>query len=464
MDVTKMIEEVKKVGNIATMMMVVGILNYLIQVVTMTMVGHLGDQLALSSVAIATSITNVTGFSLLIGLCGALDTLCGQAYGAKQYNKLLFYAYSAIITLIIICFPISLLWYFSNKLLSLTHQDLTISNESSKFSISLIPQLFGYAILDPVVRYLQSQSLTKPLLFTSFFTLCLHVFLCWILIFKMGLGSIGAGYSASVVCWVNLMMLGVYIKSSSACKKTKVSVGLDDALGGIWEFICLALPSALMVCMKWWSFEALTLMAGLLPNPEIETSVFSICLTISTLHFTIPLAISIAASIRVSNELGAGNAEAAREAVFVTLVLASIESVVVSMTLYFFRNVLGYVYSNEKQIVEYVATSVPMLCVCIITDSLQMVLSGVAKGSGIQDMGAYVNLVSFYLVGIPVAVILGFVCHMKAKGLWFGILIGSILQFILLSALTFTINWEKQVIRARQRVVTKSNYHEDHDC
>lgn len=58
-------QELKKVSFIAAPMVAVSVLQYLLQVVSVTMVGHLG-QLALSSVAIATSLTNVTGFSLLV--------------------------------------------------------------------------------------------------------------------------------------------------------------------------------------------------------------------------------------------------------------------------------------------------------------------------------------------------------------------------------------------------------------
>lgn len=67
-------------------------------------------------------------------------------------------------------------------------------------------------------------------------------------------------------------------------------------------------------------------------------------------------------------------------------------------------------------------------------------------------MGAYVNLGSFYLVGIPTALFLGFVLKMEAKGLWMGISCGSIVQFLLLAVITFFSNWEKMSEKARERV------------
>lgn len=61
------VQELKMVSHIAAPMVTVTLLQYMLQVVSIMMVGHLG-QLALSSVAIATSLTNVTGFSLLVSL------------------------------------------------------------------------------------------------------------------------------------------------------------------------------------------------------------------------------------------------------------------------------------------------------------------------------------------------------------------------------------------------------------
>ena len=81
-------------------------------------------------------------------------------------------------------------------------------------------------------------------------------------------------------------------------------------------------------------------------------------------------------STRVSNELGAGNPQAARVTVFVVLFLAIIETSIVSTILLASGRVFGYTFSNEKEVVDYVATMAPLVSLSIIMDSLQGVLSG----------------------------------------------------------------------------------------
>lgn len=81
-------------------------------------------------------------------------------------------------------------------------------------------------------------------------------------------------------------------------------------------------------------------------------------------------------STRVSNELGAGNPQKARVAVYAVIFLAATEAIIVSACLFASRHVFGYVFSNEKEVVDYVTTMAPLVCFSVIMDSLQGVLSG----------------------------------------------------------------------------------------
>lgn len=176
-------------------------------------------------------------------------------------------------------------------------------------------------------------------------------------------------------------------------------------------------------------------------------------------------------STRVSNELGAGNPHSARVAVNVVIILGIAEAMIVSITLFSCRYAFGYLYSNEQEVIDYVGEMIPLISLSVIIDSLLAVISGrslyivpmlyadkssriaqvfshvsgVARGTGWQHIGAYVNLGAYYLVGIPVAALLCFTLHLRGKGLWIGILTGSSLQLVLLALVTSFTNWQKQV-------------------
>ncbi|KAK7343448.1 hypothetical protein VNO77_12198 [Canavalia gladiata] len=448
---SRLSEEMKRIIYIAGPMVAVSASQYLLQVVSIIMVGHLNNDLYLSSAALAISLATVTGFSLLTGMASGLETICGQAYGAKQYQRVGTQTYTAIFSLILVCIPLSLIWITMESILVSIGQDPLIAHEAGKFIIWLLPALLAHAVLQPIVRYFLMQSLLLPMLMSSFATLCIHTPLCWVLVFNTRLKNIGGALSMSISIWLDVIFLVLYMRYSSACAKTRATISME-LFKGIWEFFRYAIPSAVMTCLEWWSFELLILMSGLLPNPKLETSVLSVCLnTISTL-FSIPFGIGAAASTRVSNELGAGNPLAARGAVLAAMSFAVMEAAIVSGTLFACRNVFGYVFSNEKGVVDYVTVMAPLVCISVILDSLQGVLAGIARGCGWQHIGVYVNLGAFYLCGVPVSASLAFLAHMRGKGLWIGVQVGAFVQCVLLSTITGCINWEQQAIKARKRL------------
>ncbi|KAK2991345.1 hypothetical protein RJ640_007565 [Escallonia rubra] len=512
-------EEVKRLVCIAGPMVAVTLSQYLLQVISVMMVGHLGE-LSLSSTAIGMSLCNVTGFSVIMGMASALETLCGQAYGAHQYKKLGTQTYTATLSIYIVSIPIAIMWTYMGKILIHIGQDQVISREAGKFTRSLVPALFAYATLQPLVRFFQMQSMVLPMLISSCASVCIHVPLCWVLVFKSGLGNLGVALAVAVSMWLNVIFLVSYMKFSTSCEKTRVPISME-ILHGIGEFFRFAIPAAVMLCLEWWSFELLILLSGLLPNPKLETSVLSVWYpsldeeqlgpelttlnTILTLQ-AIPYGLGAGArcvtksyhlilsmtvlylfvfsincsdlrvaklqnilsygvrrlsnveikfnffSTRVSNELGAGNPQGARVAVYAVMLLAVTETTIVSTSLFASRRVFGFIFSNEKEVVDYVTTMAPLLCLSVIADTLNAALTGIARGCGWQHIGAYVNLAAFYLCGIPVAATLGFWVQLRGMGLWIGILAGASTEIVLLSLVTCCTSWEKQAIKARERL------------
>ncbi|XP_058727690.1 protein DETOXIFICATION 16-like [Vicia villosa] len=415
-------------------------------------VGHLGE-LPLSAASMATSFATLTGFSLLIGMASALDTLCGQSYGAKQYHMLGIHTQRAMFILMIVAIPLAIIWANTRSILILLGQDPEISTEAGNYIKSMVPCLFADGLLQCLYRFLQTQNIVFPMMFCAVVTTLLHIPLCWVMVYKFGLGSRGAAIAISMSFWFNVIILSLYIKFSPSCKNTWLGFSKEAlALNKIPIFLKLAIPSALMVCLEMWSFELLVLLSGLLPNPKLETSVISIFLNTEAAIWMIPFGLSEAISIRVSNELGAGNPQATRLAVCVVVVIAIIESIFVGTVIFLIRNILGYAYSNEEEVVKYVATLLPILAISHFLDGMQCVLSGTMRGCGLQEIGAYVNLGAYYLVGVPVAVVLAFVLHFGGKGLLLGMICAFIVQVLALMIITIRTDWEKATKNASDRV------------
>ncbi|XP_065850768.1 protein DETOXIFICATION 16-like [Euphorbia lathyris] len=449
-------EEAKKQVKLAGGLVCVNLFTYMIQVISVMFVGHLGE-LPLSSASIATSFASVTGFSLLKGMGSALETFCGQSYGAKQYSMLGVHLQRAIVVLLLTSIPLAIIWANAAQILLFLKQDPLISIEAGHYARFMIPSIFGFAIQECLIRFLQTQRNVIPMVICSGITTLFHILLCWTLVFKSGLGSKGAALSNAISYWINAILLMVYVTKSPSCNKTWTGFSKDALhLQGILSYLKLAIPSAVMLSLEIWSFEMMVLLGGLLPNPQLETSVLSISLNTTAMIYMIPLGISGAVSTRVSNELGAGRPRAARIAVWVASGIVITEGILVASILILGRRLWGYSYSNEESVVNYVAQILILTAVLHVIDGIQSVLSGTARGCGWQKIGAFINLGAYYLIGIPCSIILAFVYHLGGKGLWTGIIVALVAQAAGLLTITLSTDWEKESKKASDRVFNNS--------
>ncbi|XP_074271637.1 protein DETOXIFICATION 16-like [Silene latifolia] len=448
------VEEMKKQACLAAPLIMVGFLTFSLHIISLMFVGHLGE-LPLSAASLATSFAYVSGFSFLLGMASTLETLCGQSFGAKQYHMVGIHTHRAILVLTLISIPIAIIWFYTEQILAALGQDPRIAEEAGSYAQFMIPSLVPYGVIQCFIRFFQTQNIIYPMVVTSGVTTLLHVVMCWTFVFEFGLGSRGAALANTVSYWVNALLLVIFVRYSSLCSSTWTGFS-KASFQGFPGFLRLAVPSALMVCLDMWSFEMIVLLSGLLPNSTLETSVLSISLNTTSFVWVIPEGFSAAVSTRISNELGAGNPQIARLAVWVVLCMTLSESMLVSLILLLIRNIWGYAYSSDTEVITYLADIMPLLALTNFLDGLTCVLSGTARGCGWQKMGAYINLASFYLMGLPVAIVLAFVLQIGGKGLWLGVICSLIIQVLSFICIVVKTNWEREAENAMERVFEAS--------
>ncbi|PRQ40239.1 putative multi antimicrobial extrusion protein [Rosa chinensis] len=437
------IEEAKKQLWLAGPLIAVSLMQCSLQITSIMYVGHLGE-LPLSGASLGSSFASVTGYSILLGMGSALETLCGQAYGAKRYHMLGVHMQRGILTLLAVSIPLALIWFYTSTILIAFGQDHEISNEAGTFNRWMMPSLFAYSLLQCLNRFLQTQNNVFPMMISSGITAFLHIIICWALCFKFGLGSKGAALAISISYWVNVLLLASYVMFSPVCKNTWTGF-TKEALHDILSFIKLAIPSAIMICFEYWTFEMVVLLSGLLPNPKLETSVLSISLNTCWMVYMISVGLGSAISTRVSNELGAGRPQSARLALQVMVTVALSEGAAIAIATVLVRRVWGVLYSNENEVIRYVAEMMPLLALSDFLDGFQCVLSGAARGCGWQNLCVCINLGAYYVVGIPSAVLFAFILHIGGMGLWMGIICALFVQVTALVAVNACTDWHQEV-------------------
>ncbi|GLJ48444.1 hypothetical protein SUGI_1022490 [Cryptomeria japonica] len=444
--------ESKMLWRLAAPTVVVYMVNYIMCFITQLFCGRLGN-LQLAAASLGNTGIQVFAYGLMLGMGSAVETLCGQAYGAKKYEMLGIYLQRSTLLLMATSIPLTIIYIFSKPILLLLGESDRIATAAAIFVYGLIPEIYAYAANFPIQKFMQAQSIVAPSAYISFFTIFIHLILSWLAIYKMGWGIFGAAFVLSLSWWIIVIAQYAYIVKSDKCKHTWTGFSLQ-AFHGLPSFFKLSAASAVMLCLETWYFQILVLIAGHLKNAEIALDSLAICMAILGWVYMISVGFNAAASVRVGNELGAGNPKAAAFSVAMVTMVSFLISIIFAIIVIVLRNVMSYAFTEGKEVADVVSELAPFLALSIILNGIQPVLSGVAVGCGWQALVAYINVGCYYIIGLPLGCILGFKLDLGVKGIWSGMLGGTTLQTIVLLFITFKTNWTKEVEKASQRLST----------
>ncbi|KAL0784202.1 hypothetical protein Bca101_000447 [Brassica carinata] len=395
--------ETKKLWRIVGPAIFAKISTYSIFVITQAFAGHLGE-LELAAIAIVQNV--IIGFSigLFLGMASALQTLCGQAFGAKKFDMLGVYMQRSWIVLFLFAILLLPVYLFASPILKFFGQPEDVAKLSGTVAVWTIPTHFAFALYFPLSRFLQCQLKNRVVAISSGVALVVHIFVCWLFVYGLKLGPIGTMATINVSWCVNVFILYTYA-TCGGCPLTWTGFSIE-AFTRLWDFAKLSASSGIMLC------------------------------------------------VRVANELGAGNGRGARFAMIVSVTESLIIGIVFSMLVVFLHDQIGWIFSSSDTIIKAVNDLSILLAFTILLNSIQPVLSGVAVGSGWQSFVAYINLGCYYFIGLPLGFVMGWIFKYGVKGIWAGMIFGGTgVQTLILIFIVMRCDWEKEPHRFRPGTV-----------
>ncbi|KAG7943441.1 hypothetical protein I3843_15G038800 [Carya illinoinensis] len=354
------------------------LVSYSMNVITQAFVGHLGE-VELAAISIANTVIAGFNYGLLLGMGSALETLCGQAFGAKRYHMLGIYTQRSWIVLFLCCFPLLPVYIFTTPILKLLGQSDDVAQSTGVVACWLIPMHFSFAFVFPLQRFLQCQRKNIVTAWVSLAALLVNVLTSWLLIYVFDFGLVGAALSLDIAWWILVFGLYGYTVLCGGCPLTWSGFSME-AFSGLWEFLKLSAASGVMLCLENWYYRILILMTGYLQNSTLAVDALSICMTINALEMRVPLAFFSGTGVRVANELGAGNGKAAKFATIALVTQSSIIGVFFCALTMIFHDKITYIFSSNTDVVQEVDKLSLLLAVTIPLNSVQPILSATHSG------------------------------------------------------------------------------------
>lgn len=178
-------------------------------------------------------------------MASALETLCGQAFGAKKYHMMGVYMQRSWIVLVVVSILLLPIYFFAGSILKLIGQPDDIAEQAGVVTIWLIPLHFSFAFQFPLQRFLQCQLKNAIIAYVSGAALVVHIFVSWLFVYKMQMGVVGAAFTLNFSWWTVVIGMMAYTMLGG-CPETWKGFSME-AISGIWEFVKLSTAAGVML-------------------------------------------------------------------------------------------------------------------------------------------------------------------------------------------------------------------------
>jgi MATE family multidrug resistance protein len=410
-------------ATIAMPVVVVQVGLMLMGVVDTLMVGRV-DATSLAAVALG----NLYFFNAIVIPMGALmvlDPLVSQAVGASdgvavrraiQRGLFLALAFGVVATLIML--PVG-------PVLRLFRQPVEVVPEARTYvhigAWSMIPFL-GFVVLR---QSLQALHRLAPIVVTIVAANLVNAALNYVLIFgHFGFPRLevaGAALATVVGRWFMFVVLAVV-----GWRELRPYLATLDGQALTWapvrRMLALGLPIGLQQFLEYSAFAAVGLMMGTFGATQVASH--QIALNLAALTFMVPLGVAAAASVRVGNAVGAGDAPRSRRAARIAYLLGGGFMMTTAALFLLVPRQLATMYTADIAVIAITAGLIPIAGIFQVFDGMQAVGAGVLRGLGDTRVPLIAMLSGYWLIGMPVSVFLGFKTPLGPQGLWWGFVAG----------------------------------------
>ncbi|KAK0629730.1 mate-domain-containing protein [Bombardia bombarda] len=437
--------EAKTIAVYSRSLIVTFLLQYSLNVTSIFAVSRLGTR-ELGAVSLAAMTANITCYAPIQGLVTSLDTLCAQAYGSGHKTLVGLQLQRMTYFLFLLLVPIAVVWLNAEPILA-----SMIEPESAKLAASYLRIIVlgtpGYAAFEGGKRFVQAQGLFHVTTYVLLVAAPLNVLLNWLFVWHFGWGFTGAPVAVAMTQSLLPVLLFLYVWRVDG---SQAWGGFRRAALKNWgPMIRLALPGMIMVLAEWFAFEVLTLASGRLGVSFLAAQ--SVLVTVTATTFQIPFPLSIAGSTRMANLIGANLVDAAKTSARVTIVGGVLVGMFNLTLLASLRYKIPLLFSHDPEVIELVAQTLPVCAIMQLFDGMAAVSHGLLRGVGRQEFGGYANLVTYYLVALPISFGLGFGLDWKLTGLWIGVTVGLCLVSLVEYWFIWQSDWHQAAKDAEHR-------------
>ncbi len=390
------------------------------------MAGSLGAR-ELAAVAVGGSFWFL-GFTLCLGILMAVSPIVSRHFGAGDYNLIGRYTRQGIYLAVLMGIALLMIGRFAAAPLLAR---FGIDPEFRELTVGYVGAIMygapGIFIFLALRFTMEGIGRTRPIMFTSMFSLSCNVFLNYVLMFghfgAPALGVVGCGYASAITMWLVMLALAGHIILSRHYRKFHIFSRFGSLrLSAFKEIIYLGVPIAITITAEAGLFSAVSILIGT-RGTEI-TAAHQIAINFSSTTFMVPLALSGATTVLVGQLIGAGKHREARICGSTGILLCAGFMTMSAAFLLVFRDAVVGLYSSDATVAGIAISLLLMAAIFQIADGVQIGAAGALRGYKDTGFPMVINIVAFWVLAFPLAYLAAITYQAPPNYIWAGFVVG----------------------------------------
>jgi MATE family multidrug resistance protein len=387
------------------------------------MVGHVSPA-ALAGVALGNLYFFVGGI-FGQGTLMVLDPVISQAVGARDEDSISRALQRGLVLALALTVFTCATFVPVKPVLSALRQPAEVVPGAASYVLVAIPGVFPFYAFIVLRQSLQAMGRVAPVLWTVLMANVLNAGLNWVFIYgNLGappMGVAGSSLATSISRWaMALALLG--LAGRQVWHHLTPWRPETGAVRPLLRMLVLGVPIGVQYLLEYGAFAAAALLMGVLGTTQMAAH--QIAINLASFTFMVPLGVSTATAVMVGHAIGAGDETRARRAAIAGIIIGTAFMCASALAFRLFPGALARAYTGDVAVVALAATLIPIAGVFQVFDGIQAVAAGVLRGIGDTHAPAVINVVGFWLIGLPVSWALAFRMGGGAVGLWWGIVVG----------------------------------------
>jgi MATE family multidrug resistance protein len=392
-------------------------------VVDIMVVGRVSAN-ALAAVALG-HVSVMSVVSMGMGILMVVDPLVSQAMGARDRLAVRRTFQRCLLMAAVIAAPVILILIPVEPVLAFLRQPEETVPIAAGYVHRVLPGLvpfFGFIVLR---QTLQAMERMRPIVLTIVVANGLNLVLDLALVHGMwgfpALGPFGSAWATT------LSRLTLFVGLGLAAHRVlfPLVAQLDREafrIGPLIRTFKLGLPIGIQLLLEFTSVSAIALLMG--GMGAIAMAAHQVSINLAALAFMVPLGLSAASAVRVGHAVGREDLHSARRSTTAALMSGAGFMLVIAALFLSVPRVLATAYTPEVEVLDLAATLIPIAGIFLVFDAFQIISAGVLRGMGDTRAPMLIVLFGFWLIGIPVSVVLAFRLGFGPQGLWWGFVAG----------------------------------------